>query len=304
MRVLVLGGAGFVGRHAALALQRAGAELTIASRSPVSRSQRLPAALRTASWCALRFEALTDAAAWQPHVESVDVVLNCVGILRQRGLATYDRVHHRAPVALASACAAAGRRFVHVSALGLHAAARSGFLTSKRAGERGIEASGANWIIARPSLLDGEGGYGAAWLRGIARLPVFVAPADARGRIAALDVAELGEALAHLCLGPAAGLGLERSRYFELGGTEARAFDEYIRALRRVHTRRQIVCVRIPGWLARLGAHACDLLHATPFSFGHWELLRRDNVPVDNRLPELLGRVPRSVGKSADADAR
>ena len=37
------------------------------------------------------------------------------------------------------------------------------------------------------------------------------------------------------------------------------------------------------------------LLHLTPFSFGHWELLRRDNLPSRNALPELLGRAPHPV---------
>lgn len=294
--MLVLGGAGFVGRHAALALKGAGAELVIGSRSPASRSFDVPAELRADAWHALRFEDLIDADTWTPIVALADVVLNCVGILRQRGNATYDRVHHRAPTALAAACARAGKRFVHVSALGLHDEARSGFLTSKLAGERGIRRSGGSWIIARPSLLDGEGGYGAAWLRAIARLPLFVAPADAKGRIAALDVGELGAALARLCLAGEDELDLGNGRIFELGGTEPLVFADYVRALRRVHTDDPILCIRIPGWTARIGAHLCDVFHLTPFSFGHWELLRRDNVPAVNRLPDLLERTPKIVG--------
>jgi hypothetical protein len=34
--------------------------------------------------------------------------VNCVGILRERGHETYERVHHLAPAALAAACALAG----------------------------------------------------------------------------------------------------------------------------------------------------------------------------------------------------
>ena len=36
--------------------------------------------------------------------------------------------------------------------------------------------------------------------------------------------------------------------------------------------------------------------HFSPFSFGHWELLHYDNIPRTNRLPELLGRAPRTIG--------
>src|SRR6266571_3304564 len=69
------------------------------------------------------------------------------------GAETYERVHHHAPAALAAACARGAIRLVHVSALGLHAGALSGFLTSKLAGERAIAACGSNYSIVRPSLL-------------------------------------------------------------------------------------------------------------------------------------------------------
>lgn len=247
----------------------------------------------------VRFEEHTQASDWHEAIADVDVVLNCVGILRQHGRATYERVHLQAPTALAAACRSHRRRLVHVSALGLSDDARSRFLTSKLAGERALQASGADWAIVRPSLLDGRGGFGAWWLRAVARLPVFAVPADAQGRIAALDVAELGEALARLCMRSATELRLHESREFDLGGPEQMSLTEYIHALRRTYTLRPALCVRFPGPLARLIAHACDLLHATPFSFGHWELLRRDNVPGVNRLPELLGRAPRRVGAGA-----
>ncbi len=295
-RVLVLGGAGFIGRHAVAALVAAGAEVIVGSRHPPRIDHRLPVSAAGCARREVRFEEHTDVAHWQTLIADVDVVLNCVGILRQRGRATYQRVHLLAPTALATACQSQRKRLVHVSALGLNAPARSRFLTSKLAGEQAIRASGADWVIARPSLLDGRGGYGAWWLRAVSRLPIFAVPADAQGRVAALDVSELGEALANLCVRSAEVLQLGASREFDLGGPQPLSLTQYILALRRTHTSRPAFCVRVPGLIARAVAHVCDLLHATPFSFGHWELLRRDNVPVHNRLPELLGRTPRQVG--------
>lgn len=298
-RVLVPGGSGFVGRHAVAALIAAGASVVVGTRRPEHPSGALPSSAADCERRRVRFEALVDVTDWPALIEDVDVVLNCVGILRPVAASTYDAVHHRAPEALAAACAALGKRFVHVSALGLHDAARSAFLTSKLAGERRIRASGADWILVRPSLLDGDGGFGARWLRGVARLPVFFAPMDAHGRIAALHVEDLGEALSRLCLAPANELDLVRSREFDLGGRERFTFRDYIRRLRRDYTDTRNVCVPVPGPLARLFAHACDVVHFSPFSFGHWELLRRDNVPAENRLPELLRRPPRRIGQDA-----
>lgn len=300
-RVLVLGGGGFIGRHAVAALIERGAAVMVGSRYPERLLRRLPAAAQGCRRLQVQFERLLAAEHWLPLLDDVDVVVNCVGILRPRGRETYQRVHHLAPAALAEACRRLGRRLVHVSALGLESPMRSGFLRSKADGEAALRRSGADCCIVRPSLLDAEyGGYGAAWIRRVARWPVHAVPADAGGLIAALDVRDLGQALAvlayrgHLAMkdGPAE---------FELGGDTALALGDYLAALRRRHSPRRAWRIRVPGLVARLASHVCDLLRLTPFSFGHWELLRRDNVPRFNALPELLGRAPRSIIGEATA---
>lgn len=302
-RVLVAGGTGFIGRHAVAALRDAGAAPIVGSR--FETGERTQAGPLTAD-CArrvLRFEDLTRPERWLPLLEGVDAVLNCVGILRPRGRATYDRVHHRAVAALAAACATRGVRLVHVSALGLGAPARSGFLRSKRDGEQALMASGADWWLARPALLDGDAGFGADWIRRVADWPLHPLPADARGLLAPLDVRDLGTALARLCLDPPATGADPRARIFELGGADLRRMDEHLAAMRDPALAARAPRLRIPAWAARLASHACDVLHATPFSFGHLELLRRDNVPCPNRIVELLGRAPRGVARATEMAA-
>jgi len=300
VRVLVLGGTGFIGRHVVAALAARGHEVCIGTRRPSRAMRRVPELLRSCELREVHFERLAKRADWHTVVAGCDAVVNAVGILRERGAETYDRVHHRAPAALAAACALAPRRLVHISALGLSRAARSGFLRSKLAGERAIAASGAPYSIVRPSLLDGEGGYGAAWLRWFARWPVHFVPADARGRIAVLDVAELGEAIARLCEMPASAEWHE----VELGGMAAPTMGEYLAALRAKRGARPAVRIAVPAWLARVVSHGCDALHFSPFSYGHLELLRRDNVPQPNRLSALLGRAPLALvaGRSEIVD--
>ena len=298
MRVLVLGGTGFIGRHAAAALASRGHHVVIGTRSPARAARRLPSGLRGCELREVHFERLCERRDWHVPAAGCHAVVNAVGILRRRGAETYDRVHHRAPAALAAACAFGGRRLVHVSALGLHPGARSGFLISKLAGERAIAASGANYSIVRPSLLDGEGGFGARWFRRVARWPVHPMPADARGRIDALDVGELGEALAVLC----EKLDARDWREVELGGGVPRTIGGYLAALRPPHLR-PALRIAVPAWLARLVSHVFDMVHFSPLSLGHIELLRRDNLPHPNRLPELLGRAPARVGSAPAFDA-
>lgn len=299
--VLVLGGAGFIGRHAVSALLARGIPTEVGSRHPARIDRRLPAEAQACRRRQARFEDLQQAADWQATLAGIDVVVNCVGILRERGRETYQRVHHHAPAALAEACRLAGVRLVHVSALGLEAPVRSGFLRSKRDGEAALRRIGADCCIVRPSLLDAEtGGYGALWLRRVARWPVHALPADATGRIAAMDVRDLGEALATLAqrgrLAEEGGPG-----EFELGGSDAMPLRDYLAALRALHSPRPARVLAIPGWIARLGSHLLDLVHLTPFSFGHWELLRRDNCPRRDDLSPLLGHAPRRVGQATAA---
>eukprot|EP00658_Telonema_sp_P-2_P055843 TRINITY_DN44387_c0_g1_i2.p1 TRINITY_DN44387_c0_g1~~TRINITY_DN44387_c0_g1_i2.p1 ORF type:complete len:228 (-),score=30.23 TRINITY_DN44387_c0_g1_i2:136-819(-) len=204
--------------------------------------------------------------------------------------------------------------------------------------------------VVRPSLLDGAGGYGAWWLRAVARSPIQVIPTGATGQIAALTAGDLGDAYAVLAAAPDLDRsdkdGKESWRDVELGGVTEYSYSEYLDLLREDYriSSSAIAEVTIPnhpednakrecwlftkeviaggtgGWLdawltaqahkqpwrvwvpdaaTRLGAHVCDLFHATPFSYGHWILLQRNNVPSPNRLPELLGRQPTPICREA-----
>lgn len=294
MRVLVLGGTGFVGRHAAAALRARGHRVLIGTRQPKRALAKLPPPLRDCELRETHLESLTTRYVWQPRLAGVDAVVNAAGLLRERGGETYDRVHHMAPAALARACERLGLRLIHVSMLGLHRGARSAFLRSKLAAERAIAETAGDCRIVRPSLLDGEDGFGAAWLRRIARWPVHPYPADAAGRFAALDVRDLGDAIAALCELP----GDSVPREIELGGSARRTLADYLDALRAAHGDRPAPQIPMPAPLARLAAHLCDLLHLSPLSGGLLELLRRDNLPRENLLQALIGRAPAPVGRA------
>ena len=246
------------------------------------------------TWLHLQLQTLLQPDAWRTHLRGIDVVINCVGILRQRVGESYEDVHHRMPRALAQACAEAGVRLIHTSALGLHEGAKSRFLSSKLRGEQAIAASGADHCIVRPSLIDGIGGFGASWLRMLASWPVHFVPRGATGRIAALQAGDLGEAFSVLAQMPT----LAHQREANLGGERLFGYHQYLQMLRGVEHAQPVpkaLQVLLPDWLSRVGAHLCDVFRFSPFSYGHWLLLQRDNMPVPNALPTLLGRAPTPV---------
>lgn len=301
MKILVLGGAGFIGRHAVSALERRGHHVVIGSRrgngNTIDKINNGISNMRIR----VRLHETLTARAWQSIISGFDTVLNCVGILRERIGESYDAVHRLAPAALAQACVATNTRLVHVSALGLSAEASSRFLRSKFAGEQEIAASGADFSIVRPSLLDGVDGFGSRWLRRVADWPIQCVPADARGRIAALDVDDLGEALAKLCEMRAS----TTYREVELGGNTETTLVELLGAL-RTRPFAPYLIIKVPAFFVRLAAHAFDAMHFTPLSWGHVELMRRDNCPSQalSKLAMLLGRAPKQVDRRATLKLR
>lgn len=293
LRVLLLGAKGFIGGHVLQALLARDFDVVAVRRqAPPLADDAQPDRL---SWLQLQLHTLLHREAWRLHLQGVDVVINCVGILRQRSGECYDDVHHRMPKALAQACADAGVRLIHTSALGLHEGAKSRFLSSKLRGEQAIQASGTDHCIVRPSLIDGIGGFGASWLRMLASWPVHFVPRGATGRIAALQASDLGEAYAVLAQMPT----LAHQREANLGGERLFAYRHYLQVLRGVEHAEQpapkALQLLLPDWVSRTGAHLCDLVRFSPFSYGHWILLQRDNVPLPNALPQLLGRSPSPV---------
>jgi len=58
-----------------------------------------------------------------------------------------------------------------------------------------------------------------------------------------------------------------------------------------------MLIIKVPTWIARLSSHLLDLLHLTPYSFGHYELLQFDNCPKTQQATLLLGRQCRELGE-------
>lgn len=300
MKVLVLGGNGFIGRNIVSKLQMQGAQVVIGSRKIAKQSNQLQ----------VKMQNMQQADDWLLILKSVDVVVNSVGILRERGYfkqrETYAQIHTFAVESLADACAQLGVMLIHISAIGLSEKAKSAFITSKYWGEQAILASGANATIVRPSLLDGEGGYGAKWFRRVATWPLqFVMKSNGinEGQVAPLQATDLGEAVANLVMQNNVMQNKmmqnsETPTIVELGGSETLTIAAYLQLLRQRNGKTQAFQICAPTWIVRIVSHVFDAFALTPLSFGHFELMQGYNVPAKNWLPILLNRTPTLVGES------
>ncbi len=281
-RVLVLGGNGFIGRYVVNRLRERGHEVTVGTRRVKHPETEIQLAFHGA-------QANQDLTA---RLDGYDAVVNTVGILRQRHKESYEQVHHVFVERLAEACAQTKCRLVHVSVLGLQNPVKSRFLLSKRRGELALKNTSADWAIVRPSIIDGEGGYGAKWFRRIAAWPIHIVPNNAKGMLCPIHVRDLASAICRVVE-----IAQLEQREFDLGGGDTLDVLEYLTLLKG---RKPWLRVKVPGVCVRIFSHVFDLLHATPLSFGHYELLQRDNAPQMNALMNLINRAPRQLGRRAE----
>jgi nucleoside-diphosphate-sugar epimerase len=112
-RVLVTGGAGFVGRHVVARLSAAGHDVIVLTRARErARDLLLLPTVRVVE--ADPFDAAV-LARWTHYATAA---INLVGVLHQRGRDTFERVHVEFPRVLLAACRKAGvPRILHMSAL-------------------------------------------------------------------------------------------------------------------------------------------------------------------------------------------
>ncbi len=161
--VLVAGGAGFIGRHLVAALSALGLRVTVPSRHR-ERAKHL---------ILLPTVDVVEADVLAPGVlerlaRGKHAVVNLIGILHsrrgrrdERGPNDYGpdfaRIHVELPQAIVAACRAQGvKRLLHLSALGVSAAAPSEYLRSKAIGEQAVlAADDLDVTVLRPSVVFG-----------------------------------------------------------------------------------------------------------------------------------------------------
>jgi uncharacterized protein YbjT (DUF2867 family) len=252
MRILLLGATGLIGSAVAARLRRDGHEIVAVGRGGGPAVRRVP----VDRWVRLDLRQATTAEAWLPHLAGIDAVVNCAGVLQDSPRDSPGKVHVDMPLALWSACEAAGvRRVVQVSALGVDRGGITDFSRTKREGDDALAASGLDWIILRPSVVVGRAAYGgSALFRGLASLPVLPRPAEA-GPVDVVQLDDVAETVARL-LAPGAPLRLA----LDLTGPDRLGFADIVAAYRSWLGWPAARRFTAPGWLMGLAYRGGDAL--------------------------------------------
>lgn len=269
--VTIIGGSGFLGRYIAQRMARRGWRVRVACRRPNEalfvRTYGVVGQVEPVQ-CNIRDEASTRAV-----IRGAEAVVNCVGILYQKGRNRFDAVQAEGAGRAARIAAEEGaRRFVQISAIGADAQSDSLYARTKAAGEAAVRAAFPEAVILRPSVLFGPGDGFFERFAAMARYIPFVLPiVGGNTRFQPVWVEDVAEAAARAAEGAAA------PGIYELGGPNVYTLREAVELVLRVTHRRRLV-INLPFWLATLQAVFLEWLPVPPLTRDQVKLLRRDNV--------------------------
>jgi uncharacterized protein YbjT (DUF2867 family) len=288
MNVLITGATGFLGQHLARALVAAGHQVIAAARDPAQVPKGLAHRVVPAD-----FTRDLSAHDWLPRLVGVDVVVNTVGVLREAGEQSFERLHLRAPQALFEASVHAGvRRVVQISALGADAGARSAYHLSKKAADDFLMRLPLAPVVVQPSLVYGPGGASAHLFNLLASLPLIPLPGRGEPQVQPIHIDDAVQAIVALVQAHDT-----RRQRVPLVGPSPLSLRDFLGELRGALGLAPTRFVSVPWPLMLEGARIAERLPGSLLDVETLQMLQRGNTGPAAATRLLLGRAPRPVAQ-------
>lgn len=268
--VTIFGGSGFVGRYIARRMAKEGWRVRVAVRRPneaifvrpygvVGQVEPVLANIR-------------DDASVRAAIHGADAVVNCVGILAERGKNKFDKVQTEGAARIARIASEEGaEQLVHVSAIGADVKSPSAYASTKGAGEAAILEAFPRAVILRPSIVFGPEDQFFNRFAAMTRLGPVLPVVGANTRFQPVYVDDVAKA-AVMGLTGAAKPGI-----YELGGPDIHTFRALMQQMLHVIRRRRLI-INTPFWIAAIMGTAFDALQVVTLGLFHNSLLTRDQV--------------------------
>lgn len=294
MKIVVLGGSGFVGRLLVKHLSQEGHRLTVLSRNLSSHFDRL-----LPPGVTLREMDVYDAEALRQAIAGADAVVNLVGILNESGDdgSGFRHAHVELTRRVIAACQANGvRRLLQMSSLNAGRGS-SHYLQSRGEAEAAVKASGLDWTIFEPSVIFGTGDGLFTRFAALIKYPPVLPLACADAKFAPVYVGDVVEAFSR-SLRDRGTIG----EVYELYGPDVFTLKQIVQMTARQLGLKRLV-IPLPDFLGRIQGLVCDFIPGKPFSSDNFRSLQTDSVGgidglhrlgiaptrVAQVLPDLLG---------------
>jgi NADH dehydrogenase len=282
--VTIFGGSGFVGRYIARRMAKEGWRVRVAVRRPNEAIFVRPYGV--VGQVEPVFANIRDDDSVRAAIHGADVVVNCVGILSERGKNKFNLVQNHGAARVARIAAEEGvERLVHVSAIGADPNSDSLYADSKGDGEAAVLAAFPTAMILRPSIIFGSEDQFFNRFAAMTRMAPALPVVGADTKFQPVYVDDVAQAAVKGILGQA------KPGIYELGGPEVATFRELMQRMLGVIRRRRLL-VNVPFWIAGVMGAVLDLVQTATLGLFHNSLLtrdqvrnlRRDNVVTEGRM--------------------
>jgi uncharacterized protein YbjT (DUF2867 family) len=283
-KILVVGGAGFVGRYVVDRLVAAGERVVVPTRRrDNARHLFVLPTVRVV-------EADVNAAGeLQRLAQGAWAVINLVGILNETDGQTFEKAHVELARLVIAACEAAGvRRLVHMSALNADPEGPSRYLRSKGEAEAAVAASGLDWTIVEPSVIFGREDAFLNLFARLLRVAPVIALAGAEVRFQPVYVGDVAA-----CMVGSLSLPATIGQKYPLCGPTPYTLRDLVRYAGEVTGNRRPIIALGPA-LGRLQAMVLERLPGTLLSRDNLASMQKDSV-CDCDFPAVFGFRPRAL---------
>jgi uncharacterized protein YbjT (DUF2867 family) len=268
--VTIFGGSGFVGRYIARRMAKEGWRVRVAVRRPNEAIFVRP--YGTVGQVEPVLANIRDDDSVRAAIHGADAVVNCVGILAERGKNTFGLVQHHGAARVARIAAEEGAStLVQISAIGADEDSDSHYAQSKALGEAAVLEAFPRAVILRPSIVFGPEDEFFNRFAQMTRMGPMLPVVGAETRFQPVYVDDVARAAVMGVTGQAA------PGIYELGGPEVKTFRALMQQMLSVIRRRRLI-VNVPFWIAGIMAGAFDLLQTITLGLFHNGLLTRDQV--------------------------
>lgn len=278
LKIVVLGGSGFVGKHLVTRLHADGHTITVLSRNREQNRE-----LSVLPRVMVENANVHDPDHLMRWLDGADAVINLVGILNESGNdgSGFEKAHVRLLVSLIAACEARGvPRILQMSSLRA-GEGQSHYLRSRGEAEALLRDSGLAWTLFRPSVIFGPGDGLFFRFASLLRFTPVLPLGRTGARFAPVYVGDVAEAFARALAHPHS-----IHRCYELFGPDTITLAEIVRWTAQLRGLRRWV-IALPDVLGHIQARVGEWLPGKPISRDNFLSLQLDSVGSHDGLAAL-----------------